>query len=93
MVTRTQRNGTREGNSSAMKGGESMKTGEVWSAKSFENVVVCPVPGCHHQGGIITKVHCRTVHGMEREEIEKLYGLPQEKRLTKTKKLAKDCSL
>lgn len=58
-----------------------MKTGEVWGSKSFENVVVCPVPGCDHQGGVITKVHCRTVHGMEREEIAKLYGLPQEKRI------------
>lgn len=76
-----------------MKGGESMKTGEVWSSKSSESMVVCPVPGCNHKGQIITKVHCRMAHGMEREEIEKLYGLPQEKRLTKTKKLAKDGSL
>lgn len=70
-----------------------MKTGEVWSSKSFESMVVCPVPGCNHKGQIITKVHCRLVHGMEREEIGKKYGLPQEERVTKNKKLAKDGSL
>lgn len=72
-----------------------MRTGEVWSTKSFEKVLICPVPGCGHQGGVITKVHCRMVHGVEREEIAKLYGLPQQKskKLNKTKKLDKDCSL
>lgn len=58
-----------------------MRTGEVWSTKSFEKVLICPVPGCGHQGGVITKVHCRMVHGMEREEIAKLYGLPHQKRV------------
>lgn len=41
------------------------------------NSVRCPVPGCHHIGTVITKVHCRLEHDMEREEVGKLYGPPE----------------
>lgn len=41
------------------------------------NSVRCPVPGCGHIGNFISKVHCRKVHGMEREEVGKLYGYPE----------------
>lgn len=61
-----------------------MKTGDIWSARSFERVVVCPVPNCNHFGQVITKAHCRMAHGMEREEIASLYGLPQEMRVQKS---------
>jgi len=37
----------------------------------------CPFPGCNHVGAIITKVHCRKEHNMEREEVGKLYGVPK----------------
>lgn len=36
----------------------------------------CPVEGCEHVGEVITKAHCRIVHGMEREEVNKKYGMP-----------------
>lgn len=36
----------------------------------------CPVQGCTHTGDIITKLHCRTAHNMEREEVKKKYGMP-----------------
>ena len=36
----------------------------------------CPVEGCNHVGEVITKAHCRIVHGMEREEVRKRYGMP-----------------
>ena len=36
----------------------------------------CPVPGCTHTGEVITKAHCRIVHGMERETVRKKYGMP-----------------
>lgn len=54
-----------------------MKTGEVWSAPVGESFLVCPVPDCKHIAPIITKVHCRMHHNMEREEIEKKYGGPR----------------
>jgi hypothetical protein len=40
------------------------------------NNLQCPYPGCGHHGMVITKVHCRTVHNMEREELFEKYGLP-----------------
>lgn len=36
----------------------------------------CPVPNCGHSAKIITKVHCRLEHGLERDEVEKRYGMP-----------------
>lgn len=36
----------------------------------------CPYPDCDHVGDVITKVHCRTKHGMEREDLFKKYGAP-----------------
>lgn len=40
------------------------------------NLVRCPVPDCGHIGSFISKIHCRDAHGMEREEVQELYGLP-----------------
>lgn len=36
----------------------------------------CPYPECWHVGSIITKVHCRTHHNMERDELFDKYGKP-----------------
>ena len=36
----------------------------------------CPVEGCNHVGEVITKAHCRIVHGMEREQVRERYGMP-----------------
>lgn len=44
----------------------------------MNNSVRCPVPGCGHIGSLISKIHCRTVHGMEREEVGKKYGYPEQ---------------
>ena len=49
---------------------------ESWYANTNKGVR-CPVPGCTHAGEGITKVHCRNVHGMEREEVKELYGMPE----------------
>lgn len=38
--------------------------------------VYCPHPDCNHMGEAITKVHCRTVHNMERDELFEKYGKP-----------------
>lgn len=46
-----------------------------WSS-SAGNMVKCPVSGCEHIGQMITKVHCRNVHNLERYEVKKLYGMP-----------------
>lgn len=48
-----------------------------WYGKQ-NNQVLCPVPDCGHTGSFISKVHCRLNHGMEREEIEELHGLPKQ---------------
>ena len=40
--------------------------------------MTCPVPGCGHIGGIITKAHCEIAHGMKKEEVYKIYGEPTE---------------
>jgi hypothetical protein len=39
-------------------------------------MVKCSFPGCSHRGEVITKVHCRTAHNIEREELFKKYGKP-----------------
>lgn len=36
----------------------------------------CPHPECGHYNTIITKVHCRMHHQMEREELFAQYGQP-----------------
>lgn len=46
-----------------------------WSSDGG-TLIRCPVEGCTHTGDIITKAHCRMVHGMEREEVKKKYGMP-----------------
>lgn len=43
----------------------------------FAGKVKCPHPNCDHIGELITKVHCRMHHGMEREELFAQYGQPQ----------------
>lgn len=47
-----------------------------WYSHGVNTVLRCPVPNCGHTAGIITKVHCRLNHGMEREEVKKRYGMP-----------------
>lgn len=37
----------------------------------------CPVESCGHVGMVITKVHYRTFHNLEREVAEKKYGCPK----------------
>lgn len=39
-------------------------------------MVKCPVPGCGHTGTVITKAHCRIVHGMTQEEVREKYSTP-----------------
>lgn len=39
-------------------------------------LVQCPHPQCGHQGTLITKVHCRMYHQMEREELFNQFGNP-----------------
>lgn len=43
----------------------------------FGRPVRCPYPDCSHSGLLITKVHCRMHHNMEREEVFALYGEPK----------------
>lgn len=43
---------------------------------SSNRLLRCPVPGCTHAGNIITKAHCKMVHGMTREDVRKEYGMP-----------------
>jgi hypothetical protein len=38
--------------------------------------VRCPHPDCNHIGEVITKVHCRTCHDMERDDLVAKYGYP-----------------
>lgn len=60
----------------------------------------CPVKDCGHVGMVITKVHYRTYHSIEREVAEKKYGCPKklkkrgiERSEKKTKtKVIDDCS-
>lgn len=39
-------------------------------------MIKCPFPDCGHRAEVITKVHCRNEHNMEREELFKKYGKP-----------------
>lgn len=52
----------------------------------------CPFPGCNHLCEVVTKVHCRTQHNMEREEIFNLYGKPEMIKMD-PKKLSKNSKL
>ncbi len=51
-------------------------TEPYWNAK-HGGYLKCPVKECNHIGIVITKAHCRIVHGMTREEVNKQYGLPK----------------
>ncbi|GKV65475.1 MULTISPECIES: hypothetical protein [unclassified Sporosarcina] len=53
-----------------------LKTENSWHGKSGETLK-CPFPDCHHRANLITLSHCRLEHGMEREEIGELYGVPK----------------
>lgn len=53
-----------------------IKDWEKWGSAGTE-MVKCPVEGCGHVGSIVTKVHCRLEHGMEREEVKEKYGFPK----------------
>lgn len=47
-----------------------------WHSPGIGILLRCPIPGCAHTGNIITKVHCRNEHGMERDEVGEKYGMP-----------------
>lgn len=51
-------------------------TEPYWNAK-HGGYLKCPVKECNHIGIVITKAHCRIVHGMTREEVRKQYGFPK----------------
>lgn len=51
------------------------KQSNAWHAAG-SGLLRCPVPECGHAAVIITKVHCRLTHGIERDEVEKRYGMP-----------------
>lgn len=51
-------------------------TEPYWNAK-HGGYLKCPVEECNHIGIVITKAHCRLVHGMTREELHKEYGFPK----------------
>lgn len=53
-----------------------VKDWEKWSSAGNE-MIMCPHENCIHTGHVITKAHCRMEHGMEREEVQKLYGFPK----------------
>ena len=48
---------------------------DSWHAR-HNNKLMCSVPGCNHVGEIITKVHLREVHGLTREQVKEMYGMP-----------------
>lgn len=37
----------------------------------------CPVPDCARVGLVITNVHYKTVHGIDKKEAERKYGKPK----------------
>ena len=39
----------------------------------------CPHPECGYVTEFISKIHCRSVHGMERDEMFQKYGDPRRK--------------
>ncbi|OME59458.1 MULTISPECIES: hypothetical protein [Paenibacillus] len=43
----------------------------------ISSTVRCPYPICGHTGDVITNLHCRSAHGMERKELFGIYGKPQ----------------
>ncbi|MEK5429687.1 hypothetical protein MKY88_02380 [Lysinibacillus sp. FSL R7-0073] len=51
-------------------------TESYWNAR-YGAYIKCPVPNCNHVGSVITKAHCRLVHGMDRAEVRKKYGFPE----------------
>ncbi|KGE20673.1 hypothetical protein [Paenibacillus wynnii] len=42
----------------------------------IRSTVKCPYPNCGHTGDVITNLHCRTAHDMERKELFGKYGKP-----------------
>ncbi|MET4562772.1 hypothetical protein ABIA69_003963 [Lysinibacillus parviboronicapiens] len=51
-------------------------TEQYWNANKG-GYLKCPVKECNHIGIVITKAHCRIVHGITREEVREQYGLPK----------------
>ena len=43
-------------------------------------VLKCPHPDCEHVAPIITEHHCRLEHGLQRKQIQVLYGKPNNPR-------------
>lgn len=43
----------------------------------IRSTVKCPYPSCGHTGDVITALHCRTAHNMERKELFGRYGQPK----------------
>lgn len=43
----------------------------------ISSTVRCPYPNCGHTGDVITALHCRTAHNMERKELYGKYGQPE----------------
>ncbi|MBW4083576.1 hypothetical protein [Paenibacillus sp. S150] len=43
----------------------------------IRSTVKCPYPNCGHTGDVITALHCRTAHNMERKELFGKYGQPE----------------
>ena len=43
----------------------------------ISSTVRCPYPTCGHTGDIITNLHCRSAHKMERKELFGKFGKPQ----------------
>lgn len=59
-----------------------------WYADN-SGLVKCPFPECDHIADSITKAHCRTVHRMERDVIQKQYGMPHRVTFNSIKKAHK----
>lgn len=47
-----------------------------WYSLGSVSYLKCPFPDCNHIAEVMTKAHCRVAHGMEREEVKRLYGMP-----------------
>lgn len=43
----------------------------------IRSTVKCPYPNCGHTDDVITALHCRTAHNMERKELFGKYGKPE----------------
>lgn len=59
-------------NQHARKNQNGKRVEKWWST----GLMKCPVPGCEHIASVITKVHCKNVHNLDRVEVKKLYGMP-----------------